>query len=73
MERNIHASSYNLQTKNLCAEYMMDAIASCAFGIELERNVTEGAVFTTMAAKVLQLSWRRAFKVCSIDYILLRK
>ncbi|KAG0726162.1 Cytochrome P450 6j1 [Chionoecetes opilio] len=49
--------------RTVCGRYTMDAIASCAFGLECEALDSEAALFPIMAARVFQLSPVRALKV----------
>ncbi|KAK8401401.1 hypothetical protein O3P69_002877 [Scylla paramamosain] len=52
-----------IEARRVCGRYTMDAIASCAFGLECESLDKEAALFPIMAAKVFQLSPSRALRI----------
>lgn len=53
----------DIEARRVCGRYTMDAIASCAFGLECEALDKEAALFPIMAARVFQLSPTRALKM----------
>lgn len=52
-----------IEARRVCGRYTMDAIASCAFGLECESLDKEAALFPIMAARVFQLSPTRALRI----------
>ncbi|KAB7501325.1 putative cytochrome P450 [Armadillidium nasatum] len=60
--RQVGDQRKEIEIRELCGQFTMETIASCAFGIECNAMDSDRATFTKMASKIFVLSPLRALK-----------